>query len=162
MPRKHHMGFRFKSIRILIPLLIAGIFIAGCISFEMVKGIEGSPVKLPGDTLQVGETTLETALELLGAPDQLAEMEGKDLLVYEQALYRDNRISLGIPLGDITGPNIDLSAYGTLVCFDTLALFFSPDGILRDIVFENGSNRSYMKTLFPEEDKNSNSSPQNQ
>jgi hypothetical protein len=153
MPRKHHMDFRFKIIRILIPLLISGIFISGCISFEMVKGIEGSPVTPPGDTIHVGKTTLETVLLLLGAPDQLAEMEGKDLLVYEQALYRDNRISVGIPLGDITGPNIDLSAYGTLVRYDTLALFFSPDGILRDIVFEKGSDRSYMKTLFPEEDK---------
>jgi hypothetical protein len=153
MPRTHPMDFRFKTIPGLIPIVIAAIFVSGCISFEMIKGIEGSPVTPPGDNLQVGKTTLEMVLLLRGAPDRLAEMEGKDLLIYEQALYRDNRISVGIPLGDISGPNIDLSAYGTLVRYDTLALFFSPDGILRDIVFEKGSVRPYMKTLFPEEDK---------
>jgi hypothetical protein len=112
--------------------------------------MEGREIVLPGDTLQVGKTTLHEALSLLGAPDQVVELNGKDLLVYQRAVLRQNRVSLGIPVADVWGARADLSAYGNLARYDTLALFFTPDGILRDMAFEKGSVQPYLKTLFKE------------
>jgi hypothetical protein len=77
-------------------------------------------------------------------------LEGKDLLLYERLVLQENGLSLSISVADIWGAGLDFAAYGTLVCYDTLALFFTPDGVLQDMVFEKGSNRPYLRTLFTE------------
>lgn len=151
MPGKHLMDFRSNVFFGLITVLISSTLLVGCISLRFFKAVEGCEVVRPGDEIRVGSTTLEQALSLLGAPDKLAELKGKDLLVYERAVLRQNRISLGIPVGDIWGASPDLSSYGTLVRYDTLALFFTPDGVLQDMVFEQGSSSSYLKTIFAQE-----------
>ncbi len=134
----------------LIMLLISGALLFGCVSFQFFRGVEGREVVPPGNEVQVGKTTLCDVLLLLGAPDKVAGLEGKDLLLYERVVLHKNRLSLGVPVVDIWGAGLDFSAYGTLVCYDTLALFFTPDGVLQDMVFEKGSNRPYLRTLFTE------------
>jgi hypothetical protein len=126
----------------LVALLVSSILLLGCVSFRFVRGVEGREVVSPGNELQVGKTTIGEVLLLLGAPDKLAELEGKDLLLYERLVLQEN--------ADIWGASIDLSAYGTLIRYDTLAFFFTPEGVLQDMVFEKGSNHPYLRTLFTE------------
>lgn len=144
------MGSRFR-ISLVLALLISATLFPGCVSYKIIKSEEGLPVSPPGDTIQVEKTTMGEVLSLLGAPDKLAVLDGKDLLIYQRALYRENSLSLGIPLGEIWGLSMDISAHGGLFWYDTLALFFTPDGILRDIVFEKDSCRPFLKTLWTEQ-----------
>lgn len=144
------MGFR-SSIVILVTVLVLGHLVSGCVSFRCLRRVEGQEIAPPSKMFQLGRTTLEDVLSLLGAPDNLLELKGKDLLIYERTVYRQNTFSLGIPFFDILWPSVDLAAYGTLVRYDRLVLFFTPDGVLQDVVFEKGSNRSYMKALFADE-----------
>ena len=44
-----------------------------------------------------------------------------------------------------------MSGYGTLVRYDRLWLLFTPDRILRQMMFEKGSSHPYLKTLFMQE-----------
>ena len=135
------MGFRFNSI------LSAGIFYSvilallnGCISYQIIKGVHGWEVKPPDNVLVEEKTTIDEALTLLGAPDKLTELNGMDLLVYQRSVFQRNRLSLGIPIMDIAGPSTDLSVYGALERYDTLALFFMPDGVLKHFVYEKDSS----------------------
>lgn len=144
------MGFPFR-ISLVFALLISATVFPGCVSYRIFKSEEGLAVSPPDDKIQVEKTTMGEVLMLLGAPDRLAVLEGKDLLIYERALYRENGLSVGIPLGEIFGAGIDIGAQGGLFRYDTLALFFTPDGILRDIVFEKDSSRPFLKTLWTEE-----------
>jgi hypothetical protein len=41
-----------------------------------------------------------------------------------------------------------MAAYGTLVRYDSLALFFNTEDILSHKTFEQGSSHPYLKTLF--------------
>jgi len=152
MQMRHHMDFRFKII-----ILLGGISIflfVGCVSYQMVKSVEGSPVISPGTTLVIGKTTLYDVLFRFGAPNQVIEMEGRNLILYERILYRQNALTIGIPvMGEIGGPNFDFSARGGLTRYDTLALFFTPDHILCDMVCERGSHRPYLKSLFSDKEK---------
>lgn len=144
------MGSPFR-ISLVFALLISATVFPGCVSYRIFKSEQGLAVSPPGDKIQVEKTTMGEVLMLLGAPDKLAALEGKDLLIYERALYRENGLSVGIPLGEIFGAGIDIGAQGGLFRYDTLALFFTPDGILRDIVFEKDSSRPFLKTLWTEE-----------
>ncbi len=150
-PKTHPMDFRFRTVLVLATLSVSCAVVFGCVSMRFFMGVEGGEVVPPGEQWQAGKTTLEQALLLLGAPDKLTELEGKDLLVYERTLLRENELSFGIPALDILGGQLDLSARGGLARYDTLVLFFTPDGILDDMVFEQGSSAPYLKTLFQEQ-----------
>ncbi len=144
------MGFRVK-ISVVFFLLLAGLFLSGCITYQIARYVEGDEVVLPDDDrLQVGKATLGEVLALLGAPDSVAKAGMEDLLVYERALLYRNRIKLGIPipLSSLIRTSFDASAYGTLVRYDSLALFFNSEGILSQKIFEKGSSYPYFKTLF--------------
>ncbi len=122
----------------------------GCISYQIIKGVNGWEVKPPDNVLVEEKTTIDEALTLLGAPDKLTELNGMDLLLYQRSVFQRNRLSLGIPITNIAGPSADFSAYRALERYDTLALFFAPDGVLKHFVYEKGSSRPYLKTLFTE------------
>jgi hypothetical protein len=144
------MGFRVK-IFVIFFLLLAGLLLNSCITYQIARYVEGDEVVLPDDDrLQVGKTTLGEVLALLGAPDNVAKAGMEDLLVYERALLYRNRIKLGIPipLSSVIRTSFDASAYGTLVRYDSLALFFNSEGILSHKIFEKGSSYPYFKTLF--------------
>ena len=143
------MGSRFSIPVVLITFLLSGtLLFSACLSYRFVRAVEGDEVVPPGDAFELGKTNLGEVLSVLGAPDKVAELEGKDLLLYERAVLQDSRLSLGIPLLDISGANVDLSGYGTLVRYDRLWLLFTPDRILRQMMFEKGSSHPYLKTLF--------------
>ncbi len=136
-----------------MPILIAGQLLGGCVTYQVVRNLEGTDVMAPGDELQVGKTTLEDTLALLGAPTTLVELEGKDLLLYQKTVMRQKRLSVGLPLLDALGTSISFSASGGRVNYDTLALFFTPDRVLRQIVFEKGTSKPYKKPTSKEKYK---------
>jgi hypothetical protein len=139
-----------SKIFTVFSLLLAGFFLSGCITYQIARYVEGDEVVLPDDRLQVGKTTLGEVLALLGAPDNVGKAGLEDLLVYERALLYRNRIKVGIPipLGSLIRTSFDASAYGTLVRYDSLALFFNSEGILSHKIFTKGSSHPYFKTLF--------------
>jgi hypothetical protein len=131
-------------------LIVAGFLLSGCITYQISRYVEGDEVVLPNDRLEVGKTTLGEVLSLIGAPDNVAKVGMENLLIYERALLYRNRIKLGfpIPLSSLLRTSFDASAYGTLVRYDSLALFFNSEGILSHKTFEKGSSHPYFKTLF--------------
>jgi len=137
-----------KIFRFLMYLFIAGTLVTGCVSYRFIRGTEGRLIPSSSEECQEGKTTLQEALEALGAPDQVAELEGKDVLIYRRSLLAQSGLSFGLPLTDILISSFDISAHGTLVRYDLLLLFFTPDGILTKIVIEKGSQHPYLKTIL--------------
>jgi len=138
------------KIFVVFFLLIVSFFVSGCITYQISRYVEGDQVVLPDDRLEIGKTTLGEVLSLLGAPDNVAKVGLENLLVYQRALLYRNRIKVGIPipLSSLIRTSLDASAYGTLVRYDSLALFFNSEGILSHKTFEKGSSHPYFKTLF--------------
>jgi hypothetical protein len=141
------MDFRINSLFVSIVILI-NVLLPGCVTYQISKYVEGDEVVVPKEELEVGKTTLEEALSILGAPDKVAKVGVENLLVYERALLYRNRIKVGIPLSEIIRGNLSMAAYGTLVRYDSLALFFNTEGILSHKTFEKGTSHPYFKTLF--------------
>ena len=129
---------------------IVGSLITGCVSYRVIKAVEGRSVPHIFEEFRIGRTTLQEALQTLGAPDQVAELEGKDVLIYQQSILANSGLSFGIPLADIWGPSFNFSAYGELVRYDLVLLSFTPDGILSEIASEKGSRYPYLKTMLSE------------
>jgi hypothetical protein len=132
------------------PLIVASFFLSGCISYQISRYVEGNEVAFPNDRLEVGKTTLGEALSLLGAPDRVVKVGLEDLLVYERALLYRNRLKVGFPMpvSTVIRTSLDASAYGTLVRYDSLALFFNSERILSHKTFQQGSSHPYFKTLL--------------
>jgi hypothetical protein len=151
MLEKRPMDCRFKARLAIIICWMIGILLPGCISYELVRQVQGLEVRAPNGELKAGETTLGEVLSLYGAPDKLTEIGGRELLIYERAIYTNSQISVGIPLRDIFQISAEVSTYGRLRRYDILALFFTPDGILQYLVYEKGSDYPYLKTLLGEE-----------
>jgi len=150
MHTRQPMVSPFKIFPFVMYPFIVGSLITGCVSYRVIKAVEGRSVPNIFAEFQVGRTTLQEALQTLGAPDQVAELEGKDVLIYQQSLLSNSGLSFGIPLTDIWGPGFDFSAYGELVRYDLVLLSFTPDGILREIASEKGSRYPYLKTMLSE------------
>jgi len=140
----------FKIFSFVMYPFIVGSLITGCVSYRVIKAVEGRSVPNISAEFRVGTTTLQEALQTLGAPDQVAELEGKDLLIYQQSILANSGLAFGIPLADIWGPSFNFSAYGELVRYDLVFLSFTPDGILREIASEKGSRYPYLKTILSE------------
>ena len=131
--------------------VLIAVFFFGCITYRIDRQINGAELHDPGDKFHVDTTTMGDVLLKLGAPASILSIENHDLLIYERSLLYENRLSLGIPLFDIaTGGSADVSAYGSLTRYDSLVFFFRPDGVLDHMVFEKGSSKPYLKTLFSE------------
>ena len=141
------MDFRINSFFVSIMVLV-NVLLSGCVTYQIAKYVEGDEVVVPKEELEVGKTTLEEALSILGAPDKVAKVGVENLLVYERELLYRNRIKVGIPLSELIRGNLSVSAYGTLVRYDSLALFFNTEGILSHKTFAEGSSHPYLRTLF--------------
>jgi hypothetical protein len=133
----------FVSIIVLVSVLLSG-----CVTYQISKYVEGDEVVVPKEELEVGKTTLKEALAMLGAPDKVAKVGRENLLVYERSLLYRNRIKVGIPLSQLIRGSFSIATYGTLVRYDSLALFFNTEGILSHKTFAKGSSHPYLKTLF--------------
>jgi hypothetical protein len=147
MLKRQNMAFRINSLLVLI-IILANVLLSGCVTYQIAKYVEGDVVDVPNEELEVGKTTLEEALSILGAPDKVAKVGVENLLVYERELLYRNRIKVGIPLSEIIRGNLSASAYGTLVRYDSLALFFNTEDILSHKTFAEGSSHPYLRTLF--------------
>jgi hypothetical protein len=149
------MGFPFKVSLIFVMALMAGIILHGCISYELVRQVRGAEIMPPDNRLKPGRTTLSEVLSLYGAPDKIGALGDHNLLIYERTIYSNSGIALGIPLVDFPLINPEISAGGRLGRHDTLALFFTSDHILREMIYTKGSSYPYMKTLFEEQSASS-------
>jgi len=105
----------------------------------------------PNHRLTVGTSTLGEVLSIYGAPDKLETLGAHDLLIYQRSIYGNSGVTVGIPFSDLSFINPEISARGKLGRYDTLALFFTSDGVLREMVYTKGSSYPYLKTLFEEE-----------
>ena len=148
MPRSRRMVSRSKTFLVL-QVLIFCFSVCGC-SYEILRATTGREVSPPSDKLTIGNSTLTEALSLLGAPDQVVEMEGQHLLIYERSVLHSNRLTIGIPVVPALRASSRLSAYSGLVRYDSLALFFTSDGILSHLAFTKGSSYPFIKTLIPD------------
>ena len=144
----------FRALTFFIYPFIVCSLVTGCLSYRVIKAVEGRSVPNTYEKFRVGTTTLQEALEALGAPDQVAELEGKDVLIYRKSLLANSGLSFGIPLTDIWGSGFDFSAYGELVRYDLVLLFFTPEGMLSNIASEKGSRYPYLKTIFSDKKGN--------
>ena len=147
MLTRRNMDFRINSLFVSMVILI-NVLLAGCVTYQISKYVEGDEVVVLKEELVVGKTTLEEALSVLGAPDKVAKVGLENLLVYERALLYRNRIKVGIPVSELIRGNLSMSGYGTLVRYDSLALFFNTESILSHKTFAEGSSHPYFKTLF--------------
>ena len=141
------MDFRINSLLVSIVFLV-NVLLSGCVTYQISKYVEGDEVVVPKEELVVGKTTLEEALSVLGAPDKVAKVGLENLLVYERALLYRNRIKVGIPVSELIRVNLSMAGYGTLVRYDSLALFFNTESILSHKTFAEGSSHPYLKTFF--------------
>ena len=132
-------------------VILINVLLAGCVTYQISKYVEGDEVVVPQEELVVGKTTLEEALSVLGAPDKVAKVGLENLLVYERALLYRNRIKVGIPVSELIRVNLSMAGYGTLVRYDSLALFFNTESILSHKTFAEGSSHPYFKTLFSDQ-----------
>jgi hypothetical protein len=132
-------------------MVLVNVLLSGCVTYQIAKYVEGDEVIVPKEELEVGKTTLEETLSVLGAPDKVAKVGLENLLVYERELLYRNRIKVGIPLSELIRGNLSAAAYGTLVRYDSLALFFNTEGILSHKTFSKGSSHPYLKTLFSDQ-----------
>jgi hypothetical protein len=144
------MDFRINSLLLSIIVLV-NVLLSGCVTYQIAKYVEGDEVVVPQEELVVGKTTLEEALSLLGAPDKVAKVGVENLLVYERELLYRNRIRVGIPLSEVIRGNLSAAAYGTLVRYDSLALFFNTEDILTHKTFAEGSSHPFLRTLFSDQ-----------
>jgi hypothetical protein len=147
MLKRRNMDFRIKSLLASI-IILANVLLSGCVTYQISKYVEGDVVHVPKEELKVGKTTLEEALSMLGAPDKVAKVGGENLLVYERELLYRNRIKVGIPMSELIRGNLSVAAYGTLVRYDSLALFFNTEDVLSHKTFAEGSSHPYLRTLF--------------
>ena len=150
MLTRRNMDFRLNSLLVSI-MVLANLLFSGCVTYQISKYVEGDEVVVPKEELVVGKTTLEEALFVLGAPDKVAKVGEENLLVYERALLYRNRIRVGIPMSELIRGNLSAAAYGTLVRYDSLALFFDTEGILSHQTFSEGSSHPYLRTLFSDQ-----------
>ena len=150
MLTRRDMDFRINSLLVSIIVLV-NVLLSSCVTYQIAKYVEGDEVIVPKEELEVGETTLEEALSILGAPDKVAKAGVENLLVYERELLYRNRIRVGIPLSEVIRGNLSAAAYGTLVRYDSLALFFNTEDILTHKTFAEGSSHPFLRTLFSDQ-----------
>lgn len=150
MLTRRNMDFRISSFLVSIIVLV-NVLLSGCVTYQFSKYVEGDEVVVPKEELVVGKTTLEEALSILGAPDKVARVGLENLLVYERALLYRNRLKVGIPLSEVIRLNLSMAGYGTLVRYDSLALFFNTEDILTHKTFAEGSSHPYLRTLFSDQ-----------
>lgn len=147
------MACRSRFRRIL-PGLLVGILLlmggttTGCLSLRLEKGGEGRPLNESPPALEPGKATLAEVLQLYGAPHRIGELSNGFALAYERSAYRGLSLSLGLPLGDTIKASADMTAYGNLVRYDTLMLFFTEEGVLRHSILDKGSRNPLWKTYW--------------
>ena len=143
---------RYGIIYCLAMLALMGgmsLVLSGCLSYQYERQINGMEIKDPGDAYPLCETSIADVLSDMGAPDEVYALDNKDFLIYERSILKESGLTLGIPIvNTVAGGSAKISASRALRQYDILVLIFNPHGILENIIFEKGSDRPYLKTLF--------------
>lgn len=137
-----------NKVPFILSLLLISQVLWGCISFRIEKIKDGADVPPTPAQFMVGETTLSEVLAYYGAPAQIVEMKGHFALHYQKAIYRGGHFSIGIPLGDVAKVSPSLSSMGDLSRYDTVVFVFTPDGLLDNMKYENGTSRPLWNTFW--------------
>jgi len=125
--------------------------VSGCVSLRIEKANIGNSVPAPPQLL-VNQSTLQDALKLYGAPENIIDMEGRVALIYENGFYTGAQVSLGFPVGESAGPDLSLSGYGRLWKYDRLTLIFSPNWVLISSIYVKGSRDPFFRSLFKDKE----------
>jgi hypothetical protein len=143
------MACRFKWRHLSIGLLLLIFLFSGCVSLRIDRINRGADVPVPSADLKEGKTTLAEVLSFYGAPTDIVDMKGKFALFYKRSFYQGGQISIGIPLTDMfLSPSLRMEATGNLLRHDLLALFFTPDGILRETLYEKGASQPFWGSFW--------------
>lgn len=149
MQIKRHMAFHFKTVAILAVILWLPLCLSSCLSYQILREIDGSKIVLPEGFLEVGVTTLADTLTQCGAPREVQSLNRYIALKYQRTITRSRRLSLSLPFYN-TFNAYDISANGGLSKSDTLILVFTPQGTLNHYTYEQESQDPFFKTLFQE------------
>jgi hypothetical protein len=129
-------------------VLLLAIGLAGCVSMQVQKARRGvDPVPLAAG-LAPGASTLQDALSRCGAPDEIVDLDPDFALHYRHALQRGAKVSVGLPLKQAFLPNPSLETRGNLVRTDALVLVFTPGGILKDMRYEQATDRPLIEDYW--------------
>lgn len=142
---------RFRRILpavLVLTLMWTGGITTGCLSLRLEKGGEGRPLSETLPALEPGKATLAEVLQLYGAPDRIGELSNGFALAYERSAYRGLSLSLGLPFSDTIKTNADMTAYGSLVRYDTLMFFFTEEGVLHHSILDRGSRNPLWKSYW--------------
>jgi hypothetical protein len=142
------MEHRFNRILRAMILLLFCLILGGCLSFRIDQINEGSEVKPLPQAFAVGKTTLADVLSSYGAPGDIVDMKGHFALHYQRTVYRGAQISLSLPFKDAikVSPSFDTS--GNLQRYDSAVFFFTPDGILSKMIYDNGIGHPLWNTYW--------------
>jgi hypothetical protein len=144
------MACRFNVRATALGLLLTTLIFSGCVSLRFDRINNGSDVPAPAAHLQEGTATLAEVLGHYGAPTDIVDMDGKFALLYKKFFYQGGQISIGIPLSDLLffQSSVKLEATGNLLRHDLLALFFTPDGILTETMYERGASHPFWGSFW--------------
>jgi len=130
------MASRSKGLAGLLSVLV---IVTGCLSFRVEKVTIGPEIPSAAAGLKEGRTTLAEILAQCGAPLAVDDLGGETLLIYEKKFYRGGQITLGIPMSDVTGTNINVNTYGRLWRYDTVGMILDREMTLRRLFSIRGS-----------------------
>jgi hypothetical protein len=136
------MRCRFNNIIWVTAAVLIAHAISGCVSLRIEKAQEGADVLPPPVEFAQKKTLLEEILFCYGAPTDFVDMNDDFALQYRRALYRGMKVSIGIPLKYALMPSPSMESAGNLLRYDTAVFIFTPDGVLKDMKYEKGTNRS--------------------
>jgi hypothetical protein len=136
------MRCRSNNIVWLAVALLMVQAITGCLSLQLQKLQEGVDVPPPPENFIREKTSLKEVLSCYGAPTDLVDMNGDFALHFRRAFYRGLSLSIGVPLKNTLLPNPSVEAAGSLLRYDTAVFIFTADGVLKDMKYEKGANRS--------------------
>jgi hypothetical protein len=136
------MRCRFDKIVWLTAALLMAQAISGCLSLQIEKVQEGVDVLPLPDEFIREKTSLKEVLSRYGAPTDLVDMNSDFALHYRRVLYRGMNVSIGIPLKNALLPNPSVETTGNLLRYDTVVFIFAADGVLKDMKYEKGTDRS--------------------
>lgn len=143
------MVCRFNFRPFALGLLLATLIFSGCVSLRFDRINKGADVPAPAAHLKEGTATLAEILSHYGAPTDVVDMEGEFALLYIKSFHQGGQISVGIPLSDLYfQSSLKIEATGNLLRHDLLALFFTPDGILAETMYERGAIHPFWGSLL--------------
>lgn len=147
MRTKLPMVSRFKIVATLTLFIWLPFCLGGCLSYQILREIDGSEVILPEKPLKIGETSLADVLYRCGAPREVRSLNQYIVMIYQRTVTNTRRLSLGLPFYN-TLRGYDISANGGLSKSDSLILVFTSQGILNHYIYEEESQDPFLKTLF--------------